>query len=418
MHWNYTRLCCVLLFAARMFAGEPFFLKSGDTILFYGDSLTDQRLYSTFAETYAVTRFPNLDLKFVHSGWGGDRVSGGNGGAIDVRLTRDVYPYKPTVMTIMLGMNDGRYRSFDPEIFETYAAGMKSIVTNVKSTVPGIRIMLVEPSPYDDVTRPPLFAGGYNGVLVRYGKFLRELAGAEGLSVADLNSPVVEDLGRANTIDPEGAKKLLPDRVHPAAGGHLLMAKALLKAWNAPSIVTVVEIDTASGIAARSENTNVTGLKIEDSLSWDQLDRALPMPLDMKDAGVALAVRSSDVLQALNQELLRVNPLAAARYRLKIDGEDLGVFTREQLSDGINLAVLPGTPMMKQAAEVHAITLRHNNIRFVRWRQVLVPLEPTLAHRQAALDALDALDGDLIQQQHAAAQPKPHHYELSPAAGK
>ena len=192
------------------------------------------------------------------------------------------------------------------------------------------------------------------------------------------------------------------------------MAKALLKAWNAPATVSVVEIDTAAGIAARSENTNVSGLKIESAISWDQADKALPMPLDMKDAGVALAVRSSDVIQALNQELLRINPLTAPRYRLKIDGGDLGVFTREQLSDGINLAVLPGTPMLKQAAEVHAITLRHNNIHFVRWRQVQVPLEPTLAHKQAAMDALDSLDTDLVQQQHAAAQPKPHHYELTP----
>ena len=418
MYRKIIRLSCLLLSAAGLFAQGSFFLKSGDTVVFYGDSITDQRLYTTFAETYAVTRFPNLDLKFVHSGWGGDRVSGGGGGPIDVRLTRKVYPYRPTVMTIMLGMNDGRYRTFDQELFDTYVAGVKSIVKNVKSTIPGIRIMLIEPSPYDDVTRPPLFTDGYNAVLVRYGKFLRELARSESLSTADLNASVVEELGKANTIDPEGAKKLLPDRVHPGAGGHLLMAKALLKAWNAPATVTVVEIDTASGIAARSENTNVTGLKIESAISWDQADKALPMPLDMKDAGVALAVRSSDVIQALNQELLRIGPLPAMRYRLKIDGEDLGVFTKEQLSDGINLAVLPSTPMLKQAAEVHAITLRHNNIHFVRWRQVQVPLEPALAHKQAAMDALDALDSDLIQQQHAAAQPKPHHYELTPEGGQ
>jgi len=408
------RLFCLIAFAGSVFAQGPFFLKSGDTVVFYGDSITDQRLYTTFAETYAVTRFPNLDLKFVHSGWGGDRVTGGGGGPIDVRLTRDVYPYRPTVMTIMLGMNDGRYRAFDQDIFDTYTNGMKSIVKNVKAAVPGIRITLIEPSPYDDVTRPPLFADGYNAVLVRYGKFLRELARAESLSTADLNASVVEELAKANAIDPEGAKKLLPDRVHPGAGGHLLMAKALLKAWNAPSTVTVVEIDSAAGVAARSENTNVTGLKIDGVISWDQMDKALPMPLDMKDAGVALAVKSSDVMQALNQELLRLNSLSASRYRMKIDGEDVGVFTREQLSDGINLATLPSTPMLKQAAEVHAITLRHNNIHFVRWRQIQVPLEPLLAHKQAAMDAMDALDNDLIQQQHAAAQPKPHHYELLP----
>jgi hypothetical protein len=115
-------------------------------------------------------------------------------------------------------------------------------------------------------------------------------------------------------------------------------------------------MDAEAGSATRSENTSITGVKIEGAISWDQLDKALPMPLDMKDAGVALAVRSSDVVQALDQELLRVSGLTGERYRLKIDGEDIGAFTKGQLSDGINLATLP-TPMMRQAADVHALTL-------------------------------------------------------------
>jgi hypothetical protein len=138
----------------------------------------------------------------------------------------------------------------------------------------------------------------------------------------------------------------------------------------------------------------------------------------MKDAGVALAVRSSDVVQALNQELLRVSGLTGANYRLKVDGEDLGAFTKEQLSGGINLATLP-TPMMRQAADVHALTLKHNNIHFARWRTVQVPLErETLEHKQAAMDAMDLLEADLVRQQRAMAKPKPHHYELSADAAQ
>src|SRR3954464_4086878 len=83
-----------------------FYLKEGDRVVFYGDSITDQRLYTTYVETYVVTRFPKADITFVHSGWGGDRVGGGTGGMIDKRLKRDVFAYKPTVMTVMLGMND------------------------------------------------------------------------------------------------------------------------------------------------------------------------------------------------------------------------------------------------------------------------------------------------------------------------
>jgi lysophospholipase L1-like esterase len=100
-------------------------------VVFYGDSITDQRLYTTFVETYVVTRFPQMKVTFVHSGWGGDRVTGGGGGPIDLRLQRDVVAYKPNVMTIMLGMNDGSYRAFDKPIFDTYASGYQHIVESV-----------------------------------------------------------------------------------------------------------------------------------------------------------------------------------------------------------------------------------------------------------------------------------------------
>src|SRR3954463_13859667 len=93
-------LCLPPVFAPPVVAAdeEPFYLKDGDRVVFYGDSITDQRLYTTYVETYVVTRFPKADITFVHSGWGGDRVGGGGGGRIDKRLKRDVFAYKPTVM--------------------------------------------------------------------------------------------------------------------------------------------------------------------------------------------------------------------------------------------------------------------------------------------------------------------------------
>src|SRR6516164_4268423 len=102
-------------------AEGPFAIKEGDRIVFYGDSITDQRLYTTFVESYIVTRFPSLNVTFVHSGWGGDRVTGGGGGPIDRRLARDVFAYKPTVVTVMLGMNDAGYQAFKQSIFDVYS---------------------------------------------------------------------------------------------------------------------------------------------------------------------------------------------------------------------------------------------------------------------------------------------------------
>ncbi len=415
-----TALILALLLAASVVGGrirvasDGFNLHDGDVVVFYGDSITDQRLYTTFVESYVVTRFPRLRVRFVHSGWGGDRVTGGGGGPIDTRLERDVIAYKPTVMTIMLGMNDGGYRLFDPELFRTYSTGYEHIIESVKKTLPGIRITVIQPSPYDDVTQPPKFAGGYNAVLVRYGEFLRELGERERLTVADLNAPLVAVLEKAKSVDPAQAQKIVPDRVHPAAAGHLIMAEALLKAWNAPATVTNVEIDGAERRVLRAEYTRVTTLEGTSQLAWTQEDGALPFPINLNDPVIALVVKSSDVVQALDQQALKVTGLTAARYKLSIDGEEVGVFSKEELERGINLAVLP-TPMVKQAAAVSDLTVKHNTIHFARWRQLQVPLQgEQLTHLQAAYDALDALESDVVEKQRALSQPKACHYQLTP----
>jgi hypothetical protein len=331
-----------------------------------------------------------------------------------VRLQRDLISYKPTVLTIMLGMNDGRYRAYDPDIFEQYTSGFESIVRNVKSALPEVRITAIQPSPYDDVTRPPGFSGGYNAVLVRFSRFLSELASRENLALADLNTPVVAALKKAKSIDPELALKLLPDRVHPGPGGHLLMAEALLKAWNAPAEVTTVEIDAETKQVSAAANTKVTDLQVDASLSWTQEDAALPMAVDMKDPLIGLALRASDFVDALDRQILKITGLTRARYVLRIDGEMAGSFSRQDLADSVNLATLP-TPMLKQALDVHALTIRHNQIHYERWRHLQVPLqEQKLERLQAAFDSLDALEAELIEQQRAAAQPKVRRYELAP----
>ena len=410
-----SRICLLaLLFVHAMPGAEPFALRDGDRVVFFGDSITDQRRYTSFAETYVVTRFPKLDVHFVHSGWGGDRVSGGAGGPIDVRLYRDVLPYNPTVVTIMLGMNDGAYRAYDPAIFDTFATGYKHIVDVLKRQLPGVRITAIQPSAYDDVTRAPMFEGGYNGVLKRYSDFLAELAAAQKLDVANLNGPLVDALAKANALDATAAAKLIPDRIHPGDQAALVMAQALLKSWRAPAVVTEVELDAGRRNDPVQVNTHVSDVMFGKTVSWTQLDNALPMPLERSDALVALVLKSCDFVDALNREPLRVKGLARGNYRLDIDGDSAGTFSSEQLAAGVNLADL-ATPMTRQAAAVHKLTQAHLNIHNTRWRQLQVPLQtnesPELLN---SLKALDELETRLVRDQRAAAQPRSHRFQVSP----
>ncbi len=410
-------LATALLGACQM-AHADFALKPNDRVVFYGDSITEQRLYTTFVETYVLTRFPKLPVSFVHSGWGGDRVTGGGGGPIDLRLQRDVLAYHPTVMTIMLGMNDGAYRGFDQGIFDTYSNGYTHILDTVKQADPGVRFTLIQPSPYDDVTRTPGFPGGYNAVLQRYSAFVKDTATQRNLTIANFNDPVNAMLQKANVTDTKTAQTILPDRVHPSPGGHLIMAEALLKAWGAPAVVSDVAIDATTNKVTRTENTHVTDLRNGPTLSWTQNDASLPFPLDTTNPQVDLSLKSSDFVDSLDREPLQVTGLAAPSYTLTIDGEEVGNFSREDLAKGINLATLP-TPMADQAQSVHRLTIKHNDQHFWRWRSIQVPLQDHNAEVQTAelplLKALDDEEGQTIAEQRAAAQPKPHHFELSVA---
>jgi lysophospholipase L1-like esterase len=407
-------LSLLLTFVSLLPAQQNFYLHDNGTVVFYGDSITDQRLYTTYIETFVITRYPQMPVRFVHSGWGGDRVSGGGGGPIDERLQRDVIAYKPTVMTIMLGMNDGRYRAFDESIFEEYKTGYEHILKVMTDAVSGLRITLIQPSPFDDVTRNPEFPGGYNSVMVRYGEFVKELAQRNHMNVADMNGPVVEALRKAYATDPALAQRIIPDRVHPREAGHLLMAESLLKVWGATPVVTAVGIDAAAGKIKQARNTMVTDLITDKTISWTQTDNALPMPVNLTDRVIALAVKSSDFMQALNQQTLQVSGLPAKAYTLKINGTVVGSFTADQLAGGLNLAELQ-TPMAAQAAAVHRLTIERANVHQMRWRQIQMPFRNYNMPRIASIeDNLDALEAEIGARQRAAAQPAACYYELIP----
>jgi len=390
-----------------------FALKDGDRVVFYGDSITEQRLYTSDVEEFELTRFPESKVTFIQAGVGGDRVSGGRAGPVDLRIERDVFAYRPTVVTIMLGMNDGYSRPHDPGIFESYRDGYRHLVDSIQSKLPEARLTLLKPSPYDEVTREPLFDnGGYNAVLQRFGEFIGQLAAEKHVQAADLNSQVVAALIKAKAIDPAFSTTLIPDRVHPGNSVHWLMAEALLKVWGARPIVTSVTIDAAKPAVGDSANAQITELrKRKGSLTWLETDQALPLPLPSSDSDpfVALAVHASDLIEALDQETLQIYGLAAGKCELKIDERSVGTFDHDQLTSGINLALLE-TPMLQQARLVAFDTERRNEIE--KARAALIQQDMNAITRAAA-SRLSEFQVRAVEQQRKDARPIPHRYSLS-----
>ena len=101
-------------------------LKDGDTFVFLGDSITHQCLYTQYVEDFFYTRYPKVRIHFHNAGVGGDRASDAL-----TRFDEDVAVYKPKYVTILLGMNDGGYKGFDQPTFDTYSAGMTTILEKI-----------------------------------------------------------------------------------------------------------------------------------------------------------------------------------------------------------------------------------------------------------------------------------------------
>jgi lysophospholipase L1-like esterase len=372
---KFAAVCAGILFPALAYAAEQavappaasdFAIHDGDRVVLYGDSITDQRLYSTFIEEYVLTRFPAWKVQWTQSGVGGDKVSGGAEGPIDLRIQRDVLPYKPNIVTIMLGMNDGYYRPPNPAIQKTYEDGYRSMVDTILSGDPGVRLTLIGPSPYDDVTQPTKH---YNEVMQAYSQFDKSEADRTHQGFVDLNAPVVDVLEKVKASHSELVSRLIPDRVHPGEGVHWVMAAAILKAWRAPSLVSSVTVDAHDAQdtkASNVQNASVTDLKREKksgALQWTEIENALPLPLPLSatDPVTDLALEAGGIEAALDQETLTVTGLAAGDYALTIDDQPVANLTADALQHGVNLARM-ATPMLRQSQTVAWETEHRNEL--------------------------------------------------------
>src|SRR5512146_568442 len=222
-------------------AAPPAAVRLGDreTIVFFGDSITEQNLYTAYLETFLQSRFPGRQLAVFNLGWGGDTASGGN-----KRFARDVAPVRPSLVFVNFGMNDGGYKAYDEATFHNYLAAQGALADTIRDC--GAREVLFTTSPVDDVVRKD--RGVYNETLSRMALGLGQLASERGLPLIDLLRPMLEVQRRAKEKDP--AFTMIPDSVHPDPVGHLVMAYLAIRRIDAPRVVGEIVVD-GSAVSAR-----------------------------------------------------------------------------------------------------------------------------------------------------------------------
>lgn len=389
---------------------QDFYLHNGDRVTFYGDSITAQRFYTRDVQDFAETRYPALDAAWHNAGVPGDKVTGGFAGNAEERVNRDVQPWHPTVITVMLGMNDGGYMAPDPAVFAAYQSGYEQLLNRLRSAAPGARITLIENTPYDEITHGTEFAG-YESTTEQNAHATPSLGQRENLPVIDDCGPVKELLERAKAADPSLAALLVPDRIHPSEPLHWIMAEAVMRAWHVDPVVTSVAISGSNGAVARSQRTQVSAVTQQGGVvAWDQLDQALPLPLNFDQPLMEFVLRISD-LADWDREMLEVTDLRAGNYVLAIDGKSVGTFAAAELAQGVNLA-LRKTPMWDEAREYDSDLEKRSHLEdaaFILTAETRAPANP------ATIDGLRAGEDEAERDAQKELHIGVHHYRLSPA---
>jgi lysophospholipase L1-like esterase len=341
----------------RPAAAAEFPIHDGDRVVLLGDSITEQRLYTTVIETYTLSRFPQWKLSFRNIGWGGDTARGGLG-----RAARDMLPLKPTFVTIDFGMNDHGYRAHDEGIYKGYIEKQTQLVALLKAN--HARVALLTPQPIEE-KRPDPDKDIKNGSLRKMSDGLREIAAKENVLFADQFDPYMAVMLTARQANPT-AFIGGGDAVHPGPVGHTVMGWAILKALGAPAAVSGVEL-TAAGKLVASSGCQVTEVKAEaGSLSFIRKDETLPMPFSPQNEA---ATKLIPVLADLSRYELKITGLTAAKYQLLIDDKPAAVFTAQELAAGCNLTLTAG-PITEQARQLWVTVVAKNNAFYKRWRDV------------------------------------------------
>jgi lysophospholipase L1-like esterase len=385
----------------------PVSIGDEETIVFYGDSITEQNLYSAYLETFLLSRFPGKKLATFNFGWGGDTASGG-----DRRFARDVLPVRPSLVFVNFGMNDGGYKAYDEPTFRNYRDAQQALAETIRAS--GARQVLFTTSPVDDVLRKD--GGVYNDTLSHMAWGVIDLARERQLPVIDLLHPMVEVQRLAKEKDP--AFTMIPDTVHPDAAGHLVMAYLAMRQIEAPRSVGEIVVDGASVTAA--DGATVTDVKTADgSFEFDLQLPFLPFYVPMEARRALELVPLED---DLNRFRLRAKDgTAADRLVLSVDGRTLGTFEKAELERGIDLALLDNAPWAQAGRTLwDAAQLRWKK-HFEAWRQMglerPVTMMPGLASFEPHARAQRAYADEMGRSLGALARPRPYRVRLSVPGG-
>jgi acyl-CoA thioesterase I len=200
-------------------------ITPGSHILFYGDSITDAGRnrddlaslgngYVNLIAAGLLARFPGWNLKITNKGISGNRVFD-----LESRLEADVLALKPTVVSIMIGIND-TWRRYDSNVISDINEFQASYERIINRLVEELQTRFVICEPF--LLPVPEDRKKWREDLDPRITAVRELAWKYNIPYLPLDGIFAAAAAEAN------AAYWLPDGVHPSLAGHGLIAEKWL----------------------------------------------------------------------------------------------------------------------------------------------------------------------------------------------
>jgi len=401
------------LFAAMpASAAEPaLVLKDNDVWVMAGDSITAQRLHTNYIEAYYRTRYPQLTLHFRNSGVGGNTT-----GTVLARFDYDIAAWKPTIVSIELGMNDAGGQQ------DKYIKGMKELIARIRA-IPA-QPVLISSSPVDDGSLMGAWKSPRCKNIHPFTDALKQLAEEEKVVFVDQYHPLIDVWGQnrrkgaaiaaaKGTPPPPAAPAPAPAKpvlaaslvplggnpVHPGPVGQYTMAATILAGLKAQGAVSAAVL-SAEGKVASASGCKITEVSAKDGkLAFTRLDEAGPWPIQ---PSAKPAVQVLPKMLGLSPYTLQVTGLAEGLYRVTVNGKPGAVVSSKDLAAGCNAT----TALDERAERILGLIATLQGKLNTEWRAASkVKNEASLASAQKAIEECE-------RQVQAACQPEPLRFEI------
>ena len=344
-----------------------------------GDSITEQKLYSKFLECYLLACSGVPDVKVMQFGWGGERADG-----FAHRAENDLGTFRPTVVTLCYGMNDGGYQPWKPEIGAGYEKNMRNVLAKLEQV--GVKSVVIgSPGAVDtNFFRPGQTMGeqpahvAYNDTLAHLRDIDKKLAEEKRQRFADVHAAMIDAMKKANeTLGPK-YDVCGGDGFHPGPNGQLLMAYAFLKGLGVDGTIgeIVVDVSGSQGAATKPSKGHavITEARADGRATVELESSRWPFCFE-GDGKTSGSTRSILPFVAFNQDLnrftLKVDGLKTAKAKVTW-GSESREFTKEQLAAGINLAAeFTKTPFDESFAKLQGAVAAKQNFETFMIKQIV-----------------------------------------------